>query len=219
MEEKRPMPHFRNSGHPLTKGDRIYAHIMLAAMMALWLPLAGCERDAPPPEPDAIDVSGEAYSNDFHLTDHNGKTVRLSDFRGKIVALFFGFTQCPDVCPTTLAAFAEVYRDLGSDADRVQVLFVTIDPERDTQQLLAEYVPAFNARFIGLRGTPEETRRVADMYKVSYQKIPTGGDSYTLDHTAYVFIFDRAGHLRFKVPHGQPPAALTRLIRELESDT
>jgi len=191
----------------------------LAAIMTLGLPLSGCDRAPPPPEPDAIDVSSEAYANDFTLTDHRGKTTRLSDFRGKIVALFFGFTQCPDVCPTTLITFSEVYRNLGPDADQVQVLFVSVDPERDTQQLLAEYIPAFNPKFTGLRGTPEEIRRVADMYKVSYQKIPTsGGKSYTIDHTAYVFLFDRAGHLRFKVPHGQPAAALTALIREMENN-
>lgn len=187
--------------------------ILLAALSLL---LVGCDRPKIP-EVNAIDVSGEAYPNDFLLTDHRGKPTRLSDFRGKIVALFFGFTQCPDVCPTTLAEFAQVYRDLGRDADQVQVLFITIDPERDTQQLLGEYVPAFDSRFIGLRGSPEETRRVADAYKVTYLKIKAKeGDFYTLDHTAYVFLFDRTGLLRLKVPHGQPAASLVKLIREIQ---
>lgn len=191
------------------------AHTLLL-LVALSLPLAGCDRPAIP-EINAIDVSGESYPNDFLLTDHHGKPVRLSDFRGKIVALFFGFTQCPDVCPTTLVEFSQVYRDLDRDADQVQVLFVTIDPERDSQQLLAEYVPAFDSRFIGLRGSPEETRRVADAFKVTYLKIPAReGDSYTLDHTAYVFLFDRTGRLRLKVPHGQSAASLVKLIREIQ---
>lgn len=188
----------------------------LLLLVALSMPLTGCERTAAP-EIDAIDVSSESYPNDFLLTDHRGKPVRLSDFRGKIVALFFGFTQCPDVCPTTLTTFSQVYRDLGRDADQVQVLFVTIDPERDTQQLLAEYMPAFDSRFIGLRGSPEEIRQVAEAYKVTYQKIPAKqGSFYTLDHTAYVFLFDRAGRLRLKVPHGQSAPALVRLIREVQ---
>lgn len=187
----------------------------LLLLAALSLPLAGCDRPESP-EINAIDVGGESYPNDFLLTDHRGKPIRLSDFRGKIVALFFGFTQCADVCPTMLAEFSQVYRDLGRDADQVQVLFVTIDPERDTQQLLAEYLPAFDSRFIGLRGSPEETRRVADAYKVTYQKSAAKeGGFYTLDHTAYVFLFDRAGRLRLKVPHGQSAPALTRLIREI----
>ena len=189
----------------------------LILLTALSLLLAGCERPKIQ-EVNAIDVSSETYPNDFLLTDHRGKPTRLSDFRGKVVALFFGFTQCPDVCPTTLAEFSQVYRDLGSDADQVQVLFVTIDPERDTQQLLGEYIPAFNNRFIGLRGSPEETRRVADAYKVTYQKIKAKeGDFYTLDHTAYVFLFDRTGLLRLKIPHGQPAASLVKLIREIQN--
>lgn len=199
----------------MSGGLATHALLLLAALS---LPLAGCDRSATS-DIDAIDVSGEPYPNDFLLTDHNGKARRLSDFRGKIVALFFGFTQCPDVCPTTLTAFSQVYRDLGRDADQVQVLFVTIDPERDTQQLLTEYMPAFDSRFIGLRGSPEEIRRVAEAYKVTYQKIPaTQGGFYTLDHTAYVFLFDRAGRLRLKVPHGQSAPSLVRLIREIQDN-
>lgn len=188
---------------------------MLLLLAALFLPLAGCDRGEGR-EINATDATSESYPTDFALTDHRGKPVRLSDFRGKVVALFFGFTQCPDVCPTTLAEFSQVYRDLGGDSDQVQVLFVTIDPERDTQQLLAEYLPAFDNRFIGLWGNSEEIRRVADTYKVTYQKIQTkNSSSYTMDHTALVFLFDGNGRLRLKVPHGQSAQALTRLIREI----
>lgn len=191
----------------------------LLLLAALFLPLAGCDRGESR-EINATDATSESYPTDFALTDHRGKPVRLSDFRGKVVALFFGFTQCPDVCPTTLAEFSQVYRDLGGDADQVQVLFVTIDPERDTQQLLAEYLPAFDNRFIGLWGNSEEIRRVADTYKVTYQKIPAkNGNSYTMDHTALVFLFDGNGRLRLKVPHGQSAQALTRLIREIRDTT
>lgn len=197
-----------------TRSDVFEARILLL-LAALSFSLAGCDRHEDR-EINAIDASSESYPDDFVLTDHRGKTVRLSDFRGKVVALFFGFTQCPVVCPTTLAEFSQVYRDLGRDADQVQVLFVTIDPERDTQQLLAEYVPAFDNRFTGLWGSSEEIRRVADAYKVHSQKIfSKGGNSYTMDHTALVFLFDRNGRLRLKVPHGQSAQALTRLIREI----
>ena len=188
---------------------------ILLVLVTLLISLAGCDRNKSR-EINATDASSESYPTDFVLTDHRGKNVRLSDFRGKVVALFFGFTQCPDVCPTTLAEFSQVYHDLGRDADQVQVLFVTIDPERDTQQLLAEYLPAFDNRFTGLWGSSEEIRRVADAYKVTYQKIPSkGGNSYTMDHTALVFLFDRKGRLRLKVPHGQSAQALTRLIQEI----
>jgi protein SCO1/2 len=187
--------------------------------LALLCLVAACDRGPPVKDIEAIDVGSDAYPTDFTLTDHRGKAVRLSDFRGRIVALFFGFTQCPDVCPTTLSDFAQVNRNLGRDAERLQVLFVTIDPERDTQQLLAEYIPAFDARFIGLRGSPEEIRRVADGFKVTYRKIPAReGNFYTLDHTAYVFLFDKTGRLRLKVPHGQSAEALTRLVREVDGN-
>lgn len=187
-----------------------------AAALALGL-LAGCDASAPPAEIQALDASGKDYPTDFALTDHHGKPRRLSEFRGKVVALFFGFTQCPEVCPTTLAEFAQVYRALGPDADRVQVIFVTLDPERDTRELLAQFVPAFDARFLALSGTPEQTRQVADAYDVTYRKVAgrTPG-FYTIDHTSYIFLFDASGRLRLKMPHGQPAPAIERLIREIQ---
>lgn len=191
----------------------------LLLLAALLLPLAACDRGESR-EINATDTTSESYPTDFVLTGHRGKHVRLSDYRGKVVALFFGFTQCPDVCPTTLAEFSQVYRELGRDADQVQVLFVTIDPERDTLQLLAEYLPAFDSRFVGLWGNSEEVRKVADAYKVTYQKIlAKNGNSYTMDHTALVFLFDGNGRLRLKVPHGQSAQALIRLIREIRDTT
>lgn len=150
------------------------------------------------------DVTGLDYAKDFALPDHNGKSRTLADFKGKAVVVFFGYTQCPDVCPTTMAEMAEVLRQLGPLADKVQVLFVTVDPERDTPELLSKYVPAFDARFLGLVGDKAATEKVAKEFRVFYQKVP-GKDpgSYTMDHTAGSYVFDPQGRIRLFVRHGQ----------------
>lgn len=190
---------------------------MIGLCISTMIFLSGCGDEKREREIEAVDASGDLQPRDFELTDHTGKRRRLSEFRGKIVALFFGYTQCPDICPTTLSEFIQVNRALGTDADSLQVLFITVDPERDTQQLLGEYMPAFDARFIGMYGTQEELARVAAAFAVSYAKIPgQSGDTYSMDHTAYVFLLDKAGRLRLKVPHGQAASALVRLIREIE---
>jgi protein SCO1/2 len=143
------------------------------------------------------DVTGSSFGRDFSLTDPAGSTRTMADYRGKAVALFFGYTQCPDVCPTTLAALAGAMKTLGPDADRVQVIFVTVDPDRDTADLLGKYVPAFDPRFVGLRGDAAATERVAREFKVIYQKVPgTAPDRYTMDHSAGTFLFDPQGRLR-----------------------
>jgi protein SCO1/2 len=164
------------------------------------------------------DVTGLDYAKDFALTDHNGKPRTLSDFRGKAVVVFFGYTQCPDVCPTTMAEMAAVMKELGPLADKVQVLFITIDPERDTQDLLSKYVPAFDPRFLGLRGDLAQTQKVAQDFKVFYQKVP-GKDpgSYTMDHTAGSFVFDPQGRIRLFVRHGQGPAPIVHDLKLLLS--
>ncbi|MDR9824823.1 SCO family protein, partial [Vibrio sp. FNV 38] len=139
-----------------------------------------------------LDITGsKSFGTDFSLTDHTGKRRTLEDFRGKVVVMFFGYTHCPDVCPTTLAELRAVMDTLGKDADRVQVLFVTVDPERDTQDLLAKYVPAFDPRFIGLRPANEtELKKVASDFKVFYSKVPgSSPDNYTMDHTAGSYMF------------------------------
>ncbi|WP_425450890.1 SCO family protein [Undibacterium pigrum] len=150
------------------------------------------------------DLTGLDYAKDFALTDHNGKPRTLADFKGKAVVIFFGYTQCPDVCPTTMAEMASVMKLLGSDADKVQVLFVTLDPERDTQALLASYVPNFDKRFLGLYGDAAATAKVAKEFKVFYQKVAgkTPG-SYTVDHTAGSYVFDPQGRIRLFLRHGQ----------------
>lgn len=168
-----------------------------AAVFAAALAAAGCDKLLPRPAFKATDVTGAEFGRDFHLTDFNGKPRSLADYKGKIVVVFFGYTQCPDVCPTTLAALREVRERMGPDRDKVQVLFITLDPERDTPQLLSQYVPAFDPTFMGLYGDPATTAQTAKDFKVFYAKnegkTPT---SYTLDHTAAVFIYDTQGRLR-----------------------
>ena len=178
------------------------------------LSLAGCAPDGP--KFMASDVTGTTFGRDFALTDHTGKARTLADFRGKAVVLFFGYTQCPDVCPTTLAELAEAMKRLGPDADRVQVLFATVDPERDTADLLSKYVPAFDPHFLGLYGDAAATERTAKEFKILYQKQPgrTPG-SYTVDHSAGTFVFDPQGKLRLYVSYGQGPAVFAHDIREL----
>ena len=162
------------------------------------------------------DVTGASFGRDFALTDASGKPRTLNDFRGKAVVVFFGYTQCPDVCPTTLATLAEAMKQLGPDADRVQVLFVTIDPARDTPALLNAYVPAFDSRFIGLYGDDDATQRVAREFKIIYQKQPgTTPDTYTMDHSAGTYIFDPQGRLRLYVSYGQGPEVFAHDLREL----
>jgi protein SCO1 len=186
--------------------------IVAAALLALVVAACGPEN----PRFEASDVTGVAFGRDFKLTDHNGKPRTLADFRGKVVVMFFGYTQCPDVCPTTLSELAAALQNLGADANRVQVLFVTIDPERDTPELLSHYVPAFNPTFLGLSGDAAATAATAREFKVLYQKQPgSTPDSYSMDHSAGTFIFDPQGRLRLFVSHGQGPDVFAHDIREL----
>ena len=186
---------------------------LLAAAIAA-LALTACAPDGP--RFASADVTGASFGRDFALTDTSGKPRGLADFRGKAVVVFFGFTQCPDVCPTALATIAEAVRKLGPDAERVQGVFITIDPERDTPELLSRYVPAFHPSFVGLFGDAEATARVAKEFKVIYRKAPgTTPDSYTMDHSAGMFVFDPQGRLRLYVSHGVGADALAHDLREL----
>jgi protein SCO1/2 len=185
---------------------------LLAALLVL--ALAACSPGGP--KFKSSDVTGASFGRDFSLEDPTGKTRTLADFRGKAVVVFFGYTQCPDVCPTTLSTLAETMKMLGPDADRVQVIFITVDPERDTPALLAEYVPAFDKRFLGLSGDAEATDRVAKEFKVIYQKQPgPTPTTYTMDHSAGLFVFDPQGRLRLYARHGEGPDALAGDLREL----
>jgi protein SCO1/2 len=185
--------------------------LLAAAALAL---VAGCAPEAPSFK--GADVTGASFGRDFALTGHDGKPRTLADFRGKAVVVFFGFTQCPDVCPTALSTLAEAMRRLGPDAARVQGLFVTIDPERDTADLLSRYVPAFHPSFLGLYGDAEATARVAKEFKVIYQKVPgQTPDTYTMDHSAGMFVFDPQGRLRVFESHGLGAEALAHDLREV----
>jgi len=182
--------------------------------LAVVLAIAGCSPGAP--TFNAIDITGAEYAKGFTLTDHEGRIRSLADFRGKVVTMFFGFTHCPDVCPTTLARMAEVMNQLGPDAGKVQVLFVTVDPERDTQALLRQYVPAFHPTFIGLRTDLAGTVETAKHYKVFFQKVPgTTPETYSVDHTAFTYVYDPSGRLRLLVKHDVPPEKIAADIRTL----
>ena len=187
---------------------------LAAVVAAAAILLAGCSRDGPSFR--NADVTGASFGRDFALTAHDGRPRALADFRGKAVVMFFGFTQCPDVCPTALSTLAEAKRELGDDGARVQGIFVTIDPERDTPQLLASYVPAFDPSFLGLYGDAAATERVAKEFKVIYRKVPgPTPETYTMDHSAGMYVFDPQGRLRLYVSHGTPADALVHDLREL----
>lgn len=183
--------------------------------------LAGCDKVQPGgvPKPsvkfNAVDITGADYARRFQLKDFDGKPRALSDFKGKVVFVFFGFTQCPDVCPTTMAELAEVRRRLGADGDRVQGIFVSVDPERDTPVLLKAYLTGMDPSFIGLTGSLAEIESTAREFKVFYQKVPTSGGGYTMDHTAGAYVFDPSGQVRLFVRYGLGVDALTADLRQL----
>ena len=186
-------------------------NVLLLASAAM---LVGCTESKP--QFQAIDLTGADYAKDFQLTDQNGQVRTLKDFKGKLVVLFFGYTQCPDVCPTTMAEMASVMQKLGPQADQVQVLFITLDPERDTPALLASYVPAFDKRFVGLYGTPEQTAKTAKDFKVFYSKVPgKEPGSYTIDHMAGSYVFDKDGRLRLFLRHGVAADSIVHDVRQL----
>ena len=167
-----------------------------AVLLALLV--GACSPEAP--KFRSTDLTGADFGKEFALTAHDGRPRTLADFHGKLVVLFFGYTHCPDVCPTTLADMAGVMKTLGKDAGRVQVLFVTVDPERDTREVLAQYAPAFDPQFLGLYGDAAATQRAAKEFKVFYEKRPGGSPgAYTVDHSAQIFVLDATGRLRLFV--------------------
>lgn len=173
---------------------------------------------SPNPSFKNVDITGStAFGNNFSLVDTNGNTKTLADYKGKVVVMFFGFTQCPDVCPTTLTEMDDALKLLGSKADKVQVLFVTVDPERDTASLLAQYVPAFNPRFAGLLPADEAAlEKVTKDFRVYYKKVPgSKPNSYTIDHTAGSYVFDQSGQLRLYIKHAQGPEALAHDLKNI----
>jgi protein SCO1 len=198
-------------------GSRAGLKVLAAAVGSLALALAGCGRSTGPSF-RSTDLTGANYGKQLELVDHTGRPRTLEDFRGKVVVVFFGFTQCPDICPTTMLTMANVVKRLGAKGDQVQVLFVTLDPERDSPQVLAQYVPAFHPSFLGLRGDADATTRAAREFKVFFEKVDSRkGGTYTIDHTAASYVIDRQGRLRLYVRHSQTEDDVEADIRTLLS--
>ena len=176
--------------------------------------LTACSPDQP--KFNAIDITGADYAKGFTLSDHTGQVRSLSEFKGKVVVLFFGYTQCPDVCPTSMAELAEVKKALGKDGDKLQGIFVTVDPERDKPEMLKAYMGNFDPTFLALYATPEKLAELAKDFKVYYKKVdgktPT---SYTMDHSAGSYVYDTKGQLRLFTRYGSGAAALTQDIQLL----
>lgn len=192
---------------------RVFALGALAA-------LAGCKpmggADGPKGAFKAVDITGADYAKDFSLPDVDGKVRTIADFKGKAVLVFFGFAQCPDVCPTTMAELAQVKKQLGAEGERIQGVFITVDPERDTPEVLKGYVRNFDPSFVALRGTPEQTLATAKAFKIFYEKVPgktPGG--YTVNHTAASYLFDPQGRVRLYVRYGSGPEALAADFKQL----
>ena len=184
-----------------------------ALMAAMAAGLAACDGKAPGaaarPSFKGVDITGAEYARTLALTDAGGQARTLADYKGKVVLVFFGYTQCPDVCPTTMAELAEIKRQLGADGARVQGIFVTVDPERDSAPLLKAYMANFGPDMVGLRGTPDEIKAAAKEFKVFFSKVPgKTATSYTVDHTAGSYVFDAKGKVRLFTRYGSGTQAL-----------
>ena len=190
----------------------LFRSLFIAVLLVL---LAAC---SPKPEFKNIDITGStSFGKDFSLLDPDGNIRTLADFKGKVVVMFFGYTQCPDICPTTLTEMQQVMALMGPQSDKVQVLFVTVDPERDTAVILKQYVPSFDPRFLGLRPADEAAlEKVTKDFKIYYKKVPgSSPGSYTIDHTAGSYAFDPEGRLRLYIKHAQGPETLAHDLKEL----
>lgn len=194
--------------------SRILRSVCIAALAIMLISCGSSGQKAPTLY--GTDISGADFAQTLQLTDHNGKPRSLADFKGKVVALFFGYTHCPDVCPTTMADLAAALKLMGDRSAEVQVLFVTVDPERDTQEVLAQFVPSFNPTFIGLYGTPAQTAETAKNFKIFYEKqVDPGKSGYTIDHSAGVYAFDKQGKIRVYLKFGQKPEELAHDLSTL----
>jgi protein SCO1 len=185
--------------------------------------LAACDRandastgSAAKPGFKSVDITGAEYAKEFSLPDSRGKLRTLADFQGQVVVVFFGYVQCPDVCPTTMAELAQIKKLLGTDGRRVQGVFITVDPERDTPEVLDAYIGTFQSDFVALRGTPEQTKATAQHFKVFFSRVagktPT---SYTIDHTAGSYVFDPKGRIRLFSRHGTKTEDLVADLKQL----
>lgn len=191
-------------------------HLFLIGLFAL---LSACGQSGTPGSSTSFvgeDITGADFPKPLALTDHAGKKRTMSDFAGKVVVLFFGYTHCPDVCPTTMADMKQAMKLIGEKADQVQVLFVTVDPQRDTQEVLAQFVPAFDPRFIGLWGSEQETAETLANFKIYSSKVPGQTEAtYTIDHSAGTYVFDKNGKIRLYMEYGQKPADIASDLGKL----
>ena len=199
-----------NSG--AVRASIYWAKVIFLSVFTVWL--SACSPDKP--QFKSIDLTGADYATDFALADQNGKTRTIKDFAGKIVVVFFGFVQCPDVCPTSMAELASIKKSLGADGSKLQAVFITVDPERDTPEVLKAYMDNFDPTFLALRPTPEQLPTVAKNFKIYYKKVEgRTADSYSMDHSAGSYVYDTQGRLRLYNRYGSGVEGLTGDIRLL----
>ena len=188
-------------------------HVLSLCLVAAGLGLAGC-KDAP--SFSAVDITGADYATGFSLTDHNGQARTLADFKGKVVVIFFGYTQCPDVCPTSLSELAQALQLLGADGDKLQGLFVSVDPERDTPEIMKAYMASFDPGFLALYAAPNALPELTKSFRIYYKKVdgktPT---SYTMDHSAGSYVYDTQGRVRLYTRYGGGAQALADDVKKL----
>lgn len=188
---------------------------ILWVLLALCLCACGAE-NKPKISLVGTDITGADFAKDFNLLDHHGEKRQLKDYLGKTVVMFFGYTHCPDVCPTTMADMANAMKLLGDQANKVQVIFITLDPERDTQEVLAKYVPSFDKRFVGLYGNSAQIAETAKTYKVfSEKQVETGKSGYTIDHSAGSYVYDKNGKIRIYFKYGQKPNEIASDLKQI----
>ena len=203
--------------------NKIRRSVLLAA--ALCVVLAGCDKlgvaaTKPAASFRGADITGADYAKTLSMPDMNGQPRTLGDFKGKVTVVFFGYTQCPDVCPTTMAELAQVKKALGADGDKLQAVFVSIDPERDTPEILKSYMASFDPNFVALRGTLAQTQATAKEFKVYFAKVPGKAEgSYTMDHSAGAFVFDAKGNVRLFERYGAGAEALTADVKALIAES
>jgi protein SCO1/2 len=201
---------YHNRHDPFSMRRRAVMTCLGSALAVALLP--SCSKESP--EFKSVDITGADYAKDFSLVDHQGNKRSIRDFKGKVVTLFFGFTQCPEVCPTTMAEMAQVKKLLGADGDKLQVLFVTVDPDRDTPAIMKEYMGNFDPGFLALVPTNAQLEATAKDFKIYYKKVE-GNTSYTMDHTAGTYIFDTQGRIRLFSRYGSGAESVASDIRML----
>lgn len=187
------------------------------AGFAMALTLAACSKSEPPAAPlNGVNISSSGFGKDWTMPNSEGGTSSLSDFKGKVTYVFFGFAQCPDVCPTTMLEMAEVKSQLGELADQLQILFVTVDPERDTPEVMRAYLDSFDPKALALIGNAEQTKQMAESFRITYEKVPgPSPEVYTMNHTAGGFLYDPQSQMRLYLPYGTTPEAITEDVRAL----